>query len=110
MTGRPPQAPTAGVAMTAIGVAVIRARESRRPDRLYDDPWAQLFADAARRGFAAEPDGEARWARLEALAEKFYEGRSVSVRLVDDVRAAVAAGCRQLVTLSVCFSPSADRG
>ncbi|MEU6828321.1 SAM-dependent methyltransferase [Nocardia beijingensis] len=110
MTETTPQAPTAGVAMTALGVAVIRAWESRRPDRLYDDPWAQRFADAARRAFGAEPGGEERWARLETLAEKFYEGRSVSVRLVDDsARAAVAAGCGQVVILGAGLDTRAYR-
>ncbi|MFQ6393984.1 class I SAM-dependent methyltransferase [Nocardia sp. KC 131] len=42
--------PIDGVAVTAIGVAVIRARESERPDRLYDDPMARVFVDAAQRG------------------------------------------------------------
>ncbi|WP_245665839.1 hypothetical protein [Nocardia sienata] len=43
--------PTAGVAMTAIGVALIRVRESARPDRLYDDPLAAAFVAAARPAF-----------------------------------------------------------
>ncbi|WP_159837809.1 SAM-dependent methyltransferase [Nocardia sp. CY41] len=110
MTEAAPRAPRAGVAMTAIGVAVIRAWESRRPDRLYDDPAAQLFVDAARRSIGAGPDGEERWARFEALAEQFYEGRSVSVRLVDDdVLAAVEAGCPQLVILGAGLDTRAYR-
>ncbi|MDE1669679.1 class I SAM-dependent methyltransferase [Nocardia gipuzkoensis] len=110
MSETPARAPEAGVAMTAIGVAVIRAWESRRPDRLYDDPAAQLFVDAANRSLGAGPDGAARWARLEALAEQFYAGRSVSVRLVDDdVETAVAAGCRQLVILGAGLDTRAYR-
>jgi methyltransferase (TIGR00027 family) len=85
--------PVEGVAMTAIGVAVIRAHESQRADRLYLDPLAQAFVDAAREGFSAE-----RWASLLELADQFYEGRSVAVRLVDDrVRDAVDAGIEQIV-------------
>lgn len=104
------KAPTAGVAMTAIGVAVIRARESTRPDRLYDDPLAQHFADAARRSFGATPAGEQRWARLEALADTFFEGRSVGVRLVDDrMVEAVQAGCRQIVILGAGLDTRAFR-
>ncbi len=91
--------------MTAIGVAVIRARESDRPDRLYDDPLARVFADAAARSF--DP---ARWERLEALADQFYEGRSVGVRLVDDsVRAALAAGCRHIVLIGAGLDTRAFR-
>ncbi|MGH3623055.1 MAG: class I SAM-dependent methyltransferase [Sciscionella sp.] len=36
-----------GVDRTALSVAAMRARESRRPDRLFDDPYAQGFLDAA---------------------------------------------------------------
>ncbi|WP_405165362.1 SAM-dependent methyltransferase [Nocardia sp. NBC_01499] len=108
MTETRPEAPTAGVALTAIGVAVIRARESRRPDRLYDDPLAQRFVDAARRSYGEE--GAQRWARLEALADTFFEGRTVGVRLVDDrMVAAVEAGCRQIVILGAGLDTRAFR-
>lgn len=81
--------------MTAIGVAVIRERESRRPDRLYDDPLAAAFVAAARKGFDSQ-----RWARLEQLADQFFEGRSLAVRVVDDsVAEAVSQGCGQIVLL-----------
>jgi O-methyltransferase involved in polyketide biosynthesis len=36
-----------GVGQTAIGVAKIRARESERADRLFHDPYAGAFVDAA---------------------------------------------------------------
>ncbi|WP_228821554.1 SAM-dependent methyltransferase [Nocardia cyriacigeorgica] len=97
--------PTAGVAMTAIGVAMIRMRESLRPDRLYDDPLAAVFVDAARTGFDDE-----RWARFEALADQFYEARSVAVRLVDDdIRDGIAAGCEQIVLLGAGLDTRAFR-
>ncbi|PXX57879.1 methyltransferase (TIGR00027 family) [Nocardia tenerifensis] len=103
-------APMAGVAMTAIGVAVIRARESARPDRLYDDPLASRFVEAARRFYTATPDGALRWERLEALADKFFEGRTVGVRLVDDrMNEAVEAGCRQIVVLGAGLDTRAFR-
>lgn len=105
MSETSPTVPIAGVAMTAIGVAVIRARESRRTDRLYDDPLAQVLADAARVGFP--PD---RWVRLEALADQFYEDRSVGVRLVDDrIRAAIASGIRQIVLIGAGLDTRAFR-
>ncbi|MFC9872016.1 SAM-dependent methyltransferase [Nocardia salmonicida] len=103
-------APTAGVALTAIGVALIREQESRRPDRLYDDPLASAFVDAARRDFARTEGGAARWEQVEALAEQFFAGRSVGVRLVDDrVAEAVAAGCRQIVVLGAGLDTRAYR-
>ncbi|MFG2006360.1 SAM-dependent methyltransferase [Spirillospora sp. NPDC048911] len=39
--------PLSGVARTALGVARMRAAEQARPDRLFDDPYAQAFVDAA---------------------------------------------------------------
>jgi len=45
-----------GVARTALGVARVRALESRRPDRLFDDPHAQAFVDAAP-GLVPDPSG-----------------------------------------------------
>ncbi|MFE3443227.1 SAM-dependent methyltransferase [Nocardia sp. NPDC059180] len=97
--------PTAGVAMTAIGVALIRVQESRRPDRLYDDPLAEVFVEAARPSF-----DDNRWARFEALADQFFEGRSVAVKLVDDhVLEAVAAGCEQIVLLGAGLDTRAFR-
>ncbi|MGW0326249.1 SAM-dependent methyltransferase [Nocardia sp. NPDC003183] len=103
-------APTAGVALTAIGVALIREQESRRPDRLYADPLATAFVDAARRDFTRTGAGAAKWERVEAVAEQFFAGRSVGVRLVDDrVAEAVAAGCRQIVLLGAGLDTRAFR-
>lgn len=97
--------PVDGVAVTAIGVAVIRARESGREDRLYDDPLAKEFVAAARAGFDEE-----RWTRLEGIADQFYDGRTIGVRLVDDrFRAAIAAGCRQIVLLGAGLDTRAFR-
>jgi O-methyltransferase involved in polyketide biosynthesis len=54
--------PLRGVGKTALGVARVRARESQREDRLFDDPYAQAFVDAAPGAFpeehqAREPGG-----------------------------------------------------
>ncbi|MEV0246492.1 SAM-dependent methyltransferase [Nocardia sp. NPDC050712] len=102
--------PMGGVAMTAIGVAVIRVLESERSDRLYEDPLARSFVDAARAEFAATEAGAQRWAQLEQLADAFFAGRSMTVRLVDDgVRAALARGCRQIVLLGAGLDTRAFR-
>lgn len=48
---------TESVGATALGVAAGRAAENRREDRLFDDPYAQLFIDAA---------GEGMWTMLSS--------------------------------------------
>ncbi|MET8654252.1 SAM-dependent methyltransferase [Nocardia aurea] len=104
------QVPMAGVAMTAVGVAVIRATESERADRLYDDPLARDFVAAARLGFEGTEDGRARWARVEALAAKFFDGRSLTVRVIDDeIVRAVDNGCSQLVLFGAGLDTRAYR-
>ncbi|RDI67735.1 SAM-dependent methyltransferase [Nocardia pseudobrasiliensis] len=97
--------PVDGIAVTAIGVAVIRARESERADRLYEDPLAGAFVAAARAGFEA-----ARWEQMLTVADQFYEGRTVGVRLVDDrFREALARGIRQIVLLGAGLDTRAFR-
>ncbi|MGW4768448.1 SAM-dependent methyltransferase [Nocardia sp. NPDC004278] len=110
MTETHPKVPMAGVALTAIGVAVIRAKESARPDRLYDDPFARLFVDAARRAYDDVDGGAERWVRLEEIAETFFEGRTVGVRLVDDrVAEAIEQGIRQIVLIGAGLDTRAFR-
>lgn len=94
-----------GVPATAVGVALIRERESARVDRLYSDPLASAFVEAARAACPAEE-----WARIEELVDPFYEGRTVGVRLGDDrVREWTAAGCGQLVILGAGLDTRAFR-
>lgn len=45
-----------GVAATSLMTAAARARESSRPDRLFDDPWAELLAGDEGRAFLARQD------------------------------------------------------
>lgn len=63
--------PPSGLSKTALGVAMVRAIESARPDRLFDDPHAQAFVDAVPGAFAAEEtaaradeDGLGAWGAL----------------------------------------------
>src|SRR6185312_1234794 len=92
-----------GIPLTALGVAMIRARESEREDRLYNDPYASVFAEAARHAFLgpdAPSDAATQWDQVERLVDQFYEGRTLGVRAVDDrVHAWVDAGGKQLVML-----------
>lgn len=39
---------SAGVGKTALGVAMVRVHESRRADRLFEDPYAEAFLQATR--------------------------------------------------------------
>ncbi|MFH8589654.1 SAM-dependent methyltransferase [Streptomyces celluloflavus] len=105
-----------GVAATALGVARIRAAESARDDRLFDDPYAAAFVSAAA---APEPpaapprsDGsEVSAARYDA----FYRGLSRHVvlrtRFFDDYLLAATGehGIRQVVILATGLDTRAFR-
>src|SRR5215510_6443765 len=95
----------AGVGLTALAVADARARESRRADRLFEDPIAQLFVDAAGQAFAPAPlDGglDVRAMRAEYVA--------IRTRYFDDALAgACARGCRQVVLLAAGLDTRAFR-
>jgi methyltransferase (TIGR00027 family) len=88
-----------GVGRTALGVARIRAAESARPDRLFDDPLAAAFAAAAPAGQApidGLPPGPARTpgGRLGfhvVIRTRFYD---------DYLLGAATAGCRQVVLVA----------
>ena len=60
---------------TAQWIAAVRARESARPDRLFDDPYAHALAG---------PDGYAAMARSEAAAGGENRMIPVRVRWFDD--------------------------
>lgn len=78
-------------AATANWIAAVRARESRRPDRLFDDPYAEDLAGAA---------GVAMMRRSEQVTGAENTFIPVRVRWFDDaVRASVAAGIDQVVLL-----------
>ncbi|MDT0305916.1 SAM-dependent methyltransferase [Streptomyces sp. DSM 44917] len=102
-----------GPPLTAVGVAVVRAAETRRPDRLYADPLAQAFVDAAERAHLAPtaPPGAAEtWAGVLALAEAMRATRTLGVRLADDgLLAAAEAGCTQAVLLGAGLDTHAFR-
>lgn len=110
-----PQLPTTltGPPLTAVGVAVIRARETERDDRLYADPYAARFVAAAQQAYLAPDahDGAAEtWATVMRLADTMYESRTIGVRLVDDaLTAAAAAGRTQIVLLGAGLDTDAFR-
>jgi O-methyltransferase involved in polyketide biosynthesis len=78
------------VSTTAVGVAMIRAAESARRDRLFEDPLAADFAAAS--GWDPPAPSPERRARVAALSVWI----SVRTKFLDDlVRDASASGCRQ---------------
>ncbi|MFD5466871.1 SAM-dependent methyltransferase [Kitasatospora sp. NPDC127059] len=94
-TGRPrlPQS----VGLTALGVAVARAQESLREDRLFDDPHARAFVDAA---------------GAEAVSSMRTFGSYIALRtaLFDDyLLAATRSGLRQVVLLAAGLDTRALR-
>lgn len=108
-----PQDPLRGVEKTALGVAMVRARESRREDRLFDDPYAQAFVDAAPGAFPEEPTTSEELAALGPMASLgavFYAHAVIRTRFFDDyLTAAVAAGCSQVVLLAAGLDTRAFR-
>jgi methyltransferase (TIGR00027 family) len=112
-------APPQGVGKTAIGVARVRAQESQREDRLFDDPYAQAFVDAAPGAFRDEIKAAEREARghqagelatsssLSSLGAAFYSHAVIRTRFYDDFLA--AADCRQVVLLAAGLDARAFR-
>lgn len=102
-----------GPPLTAVGVAVIRARETRRHDRLYADPYADRFVAAAQRAHldpAAPAEAAETWNTVLRLAEVMYETRTVGVRLLDDgLLDAAACGRPQIVLLGAGLDTHAFR-
>jgi len=109
----PPGEPLRGVAKTALGAAMVRARESHRDDRLFDDPYAQAFVDAAPGAFPEQPKTGEELAALgprASLSAVFYSHGVVRTRFFDDyLTAATAAGCSQVVLLAAGLDTRAFR-
>lgn len=96
-----------GVARTALRVARVRAKESERLDRLFDDPLAAEFLRQAGEPAREPPAGSAGRSALSiALAfhvvirTRFYDGYLTN---------AVAGGCRQVVLLAAGLDTRAFR-
>jgi methyltransferase (TIGR00027 family) len=102
----------AGVSRTAIGVALVRAMESQRPDRLFDDPFAGRF-------LAAAPDYvNERAERARSFGTTGPSPMSVALAAHIAVRTrfydtyllqAAAEGCRQVVLLAAGLDARAYR-
>jgi methyltransferase (TIGR00027 family) len=96
------------VGMTAVGVAAIRAAETSRPDRLFDDPYAAGFVQAAayvRPGATARPtDDEVRRRR------RLTTWIAIRTRFLDEVATDACRGpCRQVVIVGAGLDARAFR-
>src|SRR5512142_77956 len=95
------QVPT-GVGLTALAMAAVRASESRRPDRLFDDPFAEDFLSTAGPAVALEVSS--------ALGAWLASWLPVRTRFFDDYLVqACAAGCVQVVVLAAGLDARAFR-
>jgi methyltransferase (TIGR00027 family) len=97
--------PLTGVGTTALGVAQVRARESARPDRLFDDPYAAAFV-------AAAPDVLPRTADVpeRSVGAAFAAHTIFRTRCYDDhLLTACASGIRQVVLLAAGLDTRAFR-
>lgn len=101
--------PLAGVGRTALAVARVRARESLRPDRLFDDPYASAFVAAFADPASGEPAApSARSALRTALGFHVV----IRTRFFDDYllgACAAPARCRQVVLLAAGLDTRAFR-
>ncbi|MEV4055375.1 SAM-dependent methyltransferase [Amycolatopsis sp. NPDC049688] len=91
------------VSRTAVGVAALRAYESSRPDRLFDDPYAAAFVEAGR---SVLPDA-GRGGAQAGLGSLFYAQIVIRTRFFDDYL--LGAGCGQVVLLAAGLDTRAFR-
>ncbi|WP_328605120.1 class I SAM-dependent methyltransferase [Amycolatopsis sp. NBC_00345] len=96
MTTKPEELPPVG--RTAVGVAGLRALESGRPDRLFEDPYAGAFFQAGQALFSAEERGD-------GLGQVFAEQVAIRTRFFDDF----LAGADQVVLLAAGLDARAFR-
>ncbi len=101
----------AGVGRTALGVAMIRAMESRRSDRLFRDPYAAAFIAAAPAVFdRAERGAVACLSGLSSAGAAFWSHAVIRTRFFDDhLLDATGRGIRQVVLLAAGLDTRAYR-
>jgi len=91
------------VSRTAVGVAALRAYESGRPDRLFEDPYAAAFYEAGR---AVLPEANGDGSR-DGLGALFASQVAIRTRFYDDYL--LGAGCAQVVLLAAGLDARAFR-
>src|SRR5689334_16846228 len=96
---------THGVGATALGVALARAAETTRPDRLFEDPYAQLFIDAAAGRGWRPPTGP-----MAQRIKEIGDYAASRTKWFDDFfTAASAGGVRQAVIVAAGLDARAYR-
>jgi methyltransferase (TIGR00027 family) len=97
-----------GVGITSLGVAMVRANESARPDRLFDDPLATAFVAAAPGAF---PEAKRRYdGDQRQVGAAFGVHAIIRTRFYDDyLLAACSTGIRQVVLVAAGLDARAFR-
>jgi methyltransferase (TIGR00027 family) len=95
------------VSATALRVAAVRARESTRPDRLFDDPYAAAFAATAESTGSTGSTGEPASGEVKRVRQLLALHVVVRTRFYDDYL--LATGCRQVVLLAAGLDARAFR-
>lgn len=96
--------PPTGVGRTALGVARVRAHESGRSDRLFDDPYAAAFVAAAPGAF---PEEQRLTAGQRSIGMAFAVHAVIRTRYYDEYL--LAAGDSQVVLLAAGLDSRAYR-
>ena len=78
------------LALTASWTAAVRAQESEREDRLFDDPWASALAGAD--GLAWLEQGSAESAVADVLRTRFFDDYLLRVAREEGIRQVVLVG------------------
>jgi methyltransferase (TIGR00027 family) len=98
------------LARTAVGAALMRAVETARPDRLFDDPFAERFCESFPEALDEETTGDRDPGLVARAFEAFAFHVAVRTRWLDDViEGALASGCRQVVLLGAGLDARAYR-
>ena len=100
-----------GVGKTALGAAMVRAHESRRADRLFNDPYAEAFLMAAPGAFDMEQRAaEAGAGDMALWGATLWSHAVIRTRFFDDyLLDATARGIRQVVLLAAGLDTRAYR-
>jgi methyltransferase (TIGR00027 family) len=115
VTGTPGTVPTGavptGIGRTALGVALVRAMESRRRDRLFHDPFAAAFLAAAPQVFdRAERGTAALVGGVSSAGAAFWSRAAIRTRFFDDyLIEATGRGIEQVVLVAAGLDTRAYR-
>ena len=103
--------PAGVLGRTALGVALVRSQESLRPDRLFDDPYAEAFLAEVPGVFEVEQRAAAAGSEdIACWGAAFWSHAVIRTRFFDDyLLAATEGGVRQVVLLAAGLDTRAFR-